>query len=561
MARADGSGVEIRPLPHLVLAYGAREQPHRRSAGASSPAPPRWHFFAGTSSLAPPRSHLLAGNPPAPPACRTRDSPIAAHRADRQNAGAHMTTHRNTNRRATTLALLLAPIFATLSASPAHAQQDRPVQPARPARPDTSYRESRYPGRTIYFNTNTFGRLPNAVLGVTPRVGESAADTLGLLIDDVGADTPAANAGITSGSRIVSVDGIDLRLDARDVGDDVAESLPERRLRRQLGRKEAGDTVTLVVLNNGRRETKSVVLAESAMARNMRTMREGRRVLGVSFSQRGSMRDTAGLIITSITSGGAADKAGLNEGDRLISIDGIDLRVPSADADTPEGVEARVSRMRRQLDAVKDSQPVRLEVLSDGRRRTVSVTPTRERGWSFNTADMSNIAENIRVNVGNTFNDPQVRRDMLRARADVARGMTEMRRGLSRAAVTVNDHAGGMSTGYSTEMRNDADDRAPRGRISGRTDGATLQLGGLSLAAVDKDFAQQLGSGSAEGALVIRTRGDWAPLKAGDVILAVETRRIRNGNELDVQFDRSRDQRVEIIRGRRMQIIVIPAVR
>jgi PDZ domain len=478
-----------------------------------------------------------------------------------------MTTHRNTNRRATTLALLLAPILATLSASPAHAQQDRPAQPARPTRPDTTYRESRYPGRTIYVNTNTFGRLPNAVLGVTPRVGESAADTLGLLIDDVGADTPAAKAGITSGSRIVSIDGIDLRLDARDVGDDVAESLPERRLRRQLGRKEAGDTVTLVVLNNGRRETKSVVLAESAMARNMRTMREGRRVLGVSFSQRGSMRDTAGLLITSITSGGAADKAGLNEGDRLISIDGIDLRVPPADADTPEGVEARVSRMRRQLDAVKDSQPVRLEVLSEGRRRTVSVMPTRERGWSFNTAGMANLAEEVRVNVGNVLNDPDVRRDLQRARTDVARGMVSMERDISRANAQVARDIARSRLAEARTMQpygwsdSDRDDRAPRGRISGRTDGATLQLGGLSLAAVDKDFAQQLGSGSAEGALVIRTRGDWAPLKAGDVILAVETRRIRNGNELDVQFDRSRDQRVEIIRGGRMQIIIVPAAR
>ena len=97
--------------------------------------------------------------------------------------------------------------------------------------------------------------------------------------------------------------------------------------------------------------------------------------------------------------------------------------------------------------------------------------------------------------------------------------------------------------------------------MRGRTDGATLVLGGLSLASVDRDFAQQFGRGSEEGALVVRSRRDWEPLKAGDVILSVEGRSVRDGNGLDISFDRGRDQRVEILRNGKKETITLPAAR
>jgi PDZ domain len=469
-------------------------------------------------------------------------------------------------------ATIAGALFIT-SAAPIVAQ-DRPARPARPERParpderaETSYVDRRFPGRMMYFSTGGADR-DRGYLGVTPRTGRGPADTLGLLIDDVDADMPAAKAGIVDGSRLVSVDGIDLRMLAADLGDDAAEALPESRLRRHLSRKQPGDTVTLVVLTDGRRETKRIALAESTMTRSMRSIREGRRVLGLSFSQRGSMRDTAGLLITSIVNGGAADKAGLLEGDRLVSIDGTDLRVPAADADTPEGVEARIARLRRQLDSVKDSQPVRLEVISEGRRHTVAVTPTRERGWTFSTGDFSEMANGIRGNVLRTFDDPEVRAGMARARVDISRDMARAGRELARAQsdisrdiarIRIDERMRDGTTGVWT--RGDDPNSPPSGRIVARTNGATLALPGLSLAAVDKDFAQTLGAVTAEGALVVRASSDWAPLKAGDVIMSIETRKVRDGDELDVRFDRAKDQRVEVIRAGRLEMLTIPASR
>ena len=420
---------------------------------------------------------------------------------------------------------MLVGLLASTATIAAHAQVTPPVAPLPPDPPSA---------RTFYFAGGS--GVSRAYLGITPRNAGGAGDTLGLLVDDVESDLPAAKAGITRGARLVSIDGIDLRVDPRDLGDYAGESLPESRLRRFLARKEPGDTVAIVVFTDGRTDTKRVVLAESRFASTMRTLSTGRRVLGVSFSQRGSLRDTAGLLVVSITSGGAADKAGLNEGDRIVSVDGVDLRVPAIDAGSSDGVDARVSRFRRALDAVRDSQAVRLDVLSDGRHRTVSVTPTRERGFTFNMPGMRGL-------VGLTGD--------VQSRTAVERFDRWPRER------DVDDDTDGDGDGDGDHDR----DMRVTGRIHGRTDGATLVLSGLSLASVDRDFAQQFGRGSESGALVVRVRGNWEPLKAGDVLVSVDGRSVRDGNILDVSFDRRRDQRLEILRNGKRETVTLKANR
>ncbi|HYW49171.1 MAG TPA: PDZ domain-containing protein [Gemmatimonadaceae bacterium] len=500
----------------------------------------------------------------------------------------------------------LITLLTQLSTPSLAAQGRAPRAPQAPACPVAPR-----PGMRVFMNGESMADRP--YLGVVLRNSDGPADTLGLLIDSVEDDTPAARAGIRDGDRIVRIDDVDLRLDPRDIGNSAAERLPESRLRRQIERKKAGDVVTLEVLSNGRRDTKRVTLGDSPMARTIRTMSSGRRVLGVSFSQRGSMRDTAGLLITEVTSGGAADKAGLMEGDRVISIDGVDLRVPAVDAGSAEGSEARIARVRRALEAARDSQPVRLEVLSEGRRRTVSLVPTREQGWSFNGAQLENMARDLRDGLSGLtgrrmyFNGSEEEREGARERAEAVRERAQDARERAREQVeAARERAEGEREGMRAraevqremarvqrdvqrdvqrEMqraqrervefrddddRDDRDDRpaiayradAPsRSAMRGRTDGATMVLGGLSLAAVDRDFAQQFGQGSEGGALVVRSRGEWAPLRAGDVILSIDGRSVRDGNGLDVTFERGREQRLEILRDGRKQVITLPAVR
>lgn len=500
-----------------------------------------------------------------------------------------MPSHPSIIRRATAVGAWLPLLAACASAQ----TPEPPVPPSAPdapapPRPPRAARAGR--GITIFPGG---WRSAASYLGITPRSGSGPADTLGLLVAEVDDDTPADKAGITPGTRLVSADGIDLRLDPADLDDPAAEALPESRLRRLLGRKEPGDTITLVMLQNGKRVTARVALAESDLTRMVRgvSTARGRRVLGVSFAERGSMRDTAGLLITGITAGGAADKAGIAEGDRLVSIDGIDLRVPAADAGTPEGAQARVARLRRALNAAKDSAPVRLEVLTDGRRRTISVTPTREPGLNININGFEGLADEIRNGVrrGMTFqwdgDDWRAQGDAMRARGaemrlqgeemrrtaqEQRRAIAEGRRDMARAQrdMARGEFSGERDVEIITDISSDADEsergnrRTVRGNtIRGRTDGATLVLDGLSLAVVDRDFSAQFGAGAQEGALVVRIRGDWEPLRVGDVLLSVGPRRVRDGKWLDVDFDRSRDQTVEVIRNGRLDVLTLKARR
>src|SRR3954468_17625755 len=50
-----------------------------------------------------------------------------------------------------------------------------------------------------------------------------------------------------------------------------------------------------------------------------------RAALGVVTSSTGTPRDTLGLMITSISRGGPAEKAGLEEGNRIAAINGVSL--------------------------------------------------------------------------------------------------------------------------------------------------------------------------------------------------------------------------------------------
>lgn len=434
---------------------------------------------------------------------------------------------------------------------------------------------------------NLMSRTARTYLGVSLGDVSSPDDTIGVLIDSVEEDQPAAKAGIRNGARLVSLDGVNLQLDPADMGDATAEAVPTSRLRRILSRKNPGDTVTAVVAYGNRRDTRKIVLEESPMARTLRSFTTGRRVLGVGLSQRGSIRDTAGLMITSMTSGGAADRAGISEGDRLRSIDGVDLRVPAADAGSSDAADARVARLRRQLDGVHDSQAVKLEILSEGRIRTVTLVPTLERGFTFSTGDISNMSQEIRSNLSTTFGDLRERTEADRERAqemreearerameirtnarerareqvegqrEMAREQAEMAREVARAQRSAwrGDARGG------DDDDDDDDDREIRGTISGTSDGTTLMIAGLTVAAIDADFAQQLGSGSEHGALVLKAHDRWSPLKGGDVILSIEGRGVRNGENLSLSFDRSRTQRIDILRGGRRQTITLPATR
>lgn len=118
---------------------------------------------------------------------------------------------------------------------------------------------------------------------------------------------------------------------------------------------------------------------EQAIVRTMRaadTAGQSRAVLGLSAQSSGA-RDSLGLLIVEVVSGGPADKAGLQEGDRLMAINGVNLKLAPGDAGQPDMRGLTTRRLVRELEKVKAGDDVKLNVYADGRTKSMTVRTAR----------------------------------------------------------------------------------------------------------------------------------------------------------------------------------------
>lgn len=99
--------------------------------------------------------------------------------------------------------------------------------------------------------------------------------------------------------------------------------------------------------------------------------------LGMSLAATGSKRDTLGLFVEAVAPHGPAERAGIVEGDRVISIDTVDLHL-AALASTDPGLKDNVtSRLQQAMQAAKAGTALRVKIYAGGKVRTVTVTPAK----------------------------------------------------------------------------------------------------------------------------------------------------------------------------------------
>lgn len=94
--------------------------------------------------------------------------------------------------------------------------------------------------------------MKRAALGLSLTATGSLRDTIGVFVSRVTPKGPAENAGIVEGDRIVSINGVDLRVNSADAGDSYANGLPARRLTREVAKLTPGRVATLRVWSGGR---------------------------------------------------------------------------------------------------------------------------------------------------------------------------------------------------------------------------------------------------------------------------------------------------------------------
>lgn len=102
-----------------------------------------------------------------------------------------------------------------------------------------------------------------------------------------------------------------------------------------------------------------------------------RPILGLELRPTGTKRDTLGVFVENVIPKGPAENAGIFEGDRIAAINGVDLRLASADIDDPylNGIAAH--KLNREVQKLTPGSRVTLRVYSAGRFRDVPVTVGR----------------------------------------------------------------------------------------------------------------------------------------------------------------------------------------
>jgi predicted metalloprotease with PDZ domain len=268
--------------------------------------------------------------------------------------------------------LAALPALATLvAATPVAAQVDREPEPAI-AGPEW---------RAFALAQD---ERPHAALGITTVATGTARDTLGLLIERVMRGGPAEKAGLEEGSRLAAIGGVSLRASRSDVEDYAAAGTLARRLVRELEKVKPGEEVELRVYHDGRDQRVRVrtvssdsLFRRTAFRRIGRAELDERPVLGIGIGGSASQRDSLGVLVVGVRDSSPAARAGIEEGNRIASIGGVDLRVAHADLGDPDAGRTKAQRLQREVARLEPGQTVRLRVYANGQWRDVALKVAR----------------------------------------------------------------------------------------------------------------------------------------------------------------------------------------
>ena len=114
------------------------------------------------------------------------------------------------------------------------------------------------------------------------------------------------------------------------------------------------------------------IIAPRAMAYAFDNSDPNRAMLGVTTSSDGK-RDTLGVLVTAVTEGSPAEKAGIEEGNRIASINGVSLKLSRADAGESDMSGVMSNRLVREMRKLHAGDEATLEVWTAGHYKTVKV--------------------------------------------------------------------------------------------------------------------------------------------------------------------------------------------
>jgi len=286
-----------------------------------------------------------------------------------------------------------------------------------------------------------------------------------------------------------------------------------------------------------------VALASSAAAQSKTAPLDApdaaRTVLGATVSASGTDRDTLGLLISAVTPGGPADRAGVESGTRVAEINGVSLRIDPADVGRRESQDAAMRRLAHELLAVQPGDSVMLRLFAGGRVRRVTIQTSKAAAPPADVAPRP-ATQGTLTGVIDGISD--LRTQLYRLAQDEAlpaRRDTLMRAQLDLGAV--ERHL-----------------RAAQGAPPQTDNNAASPVPGLLSAAIGDELTDYFGDESKGGFLVLECDSSWTPLRTGDVILRVDGE-APTLDRLRTAADPRRQARVDLLRRGRPLTVTLHA--
>lgn len=290
-----------------------------------------------------------------------------------------------------------------------------------------------------------------------------------------------------------------------------------------------------------------------------------RTLLGLTLGSSGTDRDTLGLLVTQVMRDGPADRAGIDEGNRLADIDGVSLRLDPSDIGRAGASDAVMRRLTRTLRGLRDGEQATIRVFSGGRFKAVTVqvgTATPNGGITAATpappvmpsaptaVAVAMDASTRPTTVANAIQALSDLQAQLRRMSD-DEGMTPLGDSLAQSARDLATIQRRLRSAQEIRRRNDDFSDRPSTRRGSNSD-----IPGLSLSPVSDDLADYFGDGSERGLLVLQADASWSPIRTGDVILSIDGAPV-TADRLRAAMEARQSARIELLRRRRQMSVTL----
>jgi predicted metalloprotease with PDZ domain len=144
-------------------------------------------------------------------------------------------------------------------------------------------------------------------------------------------------------------------------------------------------TLTTVALTGAQAQV--AVAAPRSVLPSVMRLDSPRAAIGLTTMVSTGVRDTLGLLVSSVVRNSPAEKAGIEEGNRIAMINGVNLKLAAADIGDPDMERLMGRRLTRELDKVNPGDDVELRVYVSGQTKTMKVK----------TVTPSSLYETVRV--------------------------------------------------------------------------------------------------------------------------------------------------------------------